>query len=44
VPLVLRLVPRIEREDVLRRVAGHTLVYPIRHAARVRLPQAELRL
>ena len=29
------LVGRIEREDVLGRVARHTLVHPIRHGARV---------
>lgn len=32
------LAQRIEKEEVLNRVAAHTLVYPIRHGARVRLP------
>jgi hypothetical protein len=36
------LLPRIEKEGVLGRVAGHSLVHPIRHGGRVRLPQAEL--
>jgi hypothetical protein len=35
------LVPRIEKADVLGRVAGHTLVHPIRHGARIRLPQGD---
>ncbi|HVS37683.1 MAG TPA: Druantia anti-phage system protein DruA, partial [Gemmataceae bacterium] len=36
------LLPRIEREDVLARVAAHNFVHPIRHGARVVLPKAEL--
>ena len=32
------LLPRIERQDVLIRVAAHTLIHPIRHGARVQLP------
>src|ERR1041385_6071123 len=37
---------RIKREDVLESVASHTLVYPVRHGARVPLPliDGELRL
>ncbi len=31
------LAPRIQRDEVLARVAQHTLVYPIRHGARVSL-------
>jgi hypothetical protein len=30
---------RIGREDVLERMAGHRLIHPIRHGARVRLPR-----
>jgi len=30
---------RIERENVIADVAAHTLVYPIRHGARVSLPE-----
>jgi hypothetical protein len=32
------LAKRIERDDVLQRVASETLVFPIRHGARVQLP------
>lgn len=32
---------RIERKDILDKIARHTLVHPIRHRARVELPQAE---
>jgi hypothetical protein len=32
---------KIERKDVLDKIARHTLVHPIRHRARVELPQAE---
>jgi hypothetical protein len=32
------LLPRLAREDTCERVARHTLVYPVRHGARVRLP------
>jgi hypothetical protein len=35
---------RIEREDVLERMAGHTLAYPIRHEARVPQRDAEQRM
>ena len=31
------LTPRIQKDDVLARVAQHTLVYPIRHGARIPL-------
>jgi hypothetical protein len=33
---------RIEREDVLERMAQHSLVHPIRHGARIMLPQTDL--
>src|SRR5262249_51541599 len=33
------LAKRVERDDVLERVAADKLVFPIRHGARVRLPQ-----
>ena len=33
---------RIEREDVLERMAKHSLVHPIRHGARIVLPQTDL--
>jgi hypothetical protein len=36
------LLHRIERDDVLDRVAQHNFVYPIRHGARVILPRADL--
>jgi len=36
------LLPRIQREDVLERVAGHNFVHPIRHGARVPLPRADI--
>jgi hypothetical protein len=36
------LLPRIAKEDVLRRVAGHNFVHPIRHGARVDLPKMDL--
>ncbi len=36
------LLPRITREDVLDRLARHTLVHPIRHGARVPLPRADI--
>jgi hypothetical protein len=36
------VVHRIERDDVLERVAGHTMVLPIRHGARVELPAVDL--
>ena len=36
------LMPRIEREDVLARVAAHNFVHPIRHGARVELPNTDL--
>lgn len=32
---------RIERDDVLQRMAEHRLVHPIRHAARVPLPRID---
>jgi hypothetical protein len=32
------LLPRIEREETIERVASHTLIHPIRHGARVALP------
>jgi hypothetical protein len=32
------LLKRIQSEEVLARVACHTLVYPIRHGARVPMP------
>jgi hypothetical protein len=32
------LYPRIEKEAILTRVAGHRLVHPIRHGARVEVP------
>jgi hypothetical protein len=32
---------RIARDDVLERIAGHTLVHPIRHGARVVLPATD---
>jgi len=32
------LMNRVSREDILERVARHTLVHPIRHGARVELP------
>jgi Domain of unknown function (DUF4338) len=35
------LLQRIQREDVLARVAGHNLVHPIRHGARVELPKGD---
>jgi hypothetical protein len=34
--------PRIQRDDVLDRLARHTLVHPIRHGARVPLPRQEV--
>ena len=36
------LLPRIEREDVLARVARHDFVHPIRHGARVEMPNTDL--
>jgi hypothetical protein len=36
------LLPRIRQEDVLVRVAVHSLVHPIRHGARVERPPADL--
>ena len=33
---------RMERGDVLERMAGHRLVHPIRHGGRVRLPRMDL--
>jgi hypothetical protein len=36
------LLPRIQRDDVLDRLARHTLVHPIRHGARVPLPRQDL--
>ena len=36
------LLPRIQRDDVLDRLARHTLVHPIRHGARVPLPRADI--
>jgi hypothetical protein len=35
------LVPRLGREETFERVTRHTLVYPITHGARVRLPVAD---
>jgi hypothetical protein len=35
------LARRIENDDVLRAVEEHTLVYPIEHGARVRLPEID---
>ncbi|MBI3467534.1 MAG: DUF4338 domain-containing protein [Planctomycetes bacterium] len=35
------LVHRLERDDVLERVGRHTLVHPIRHGARVKLPSTD---
>ncbi len=35
------LLPRITRNDVLDRLARHTLVHPTRHGARVPLPDLE---
>ena len=32
---------RVVRDDVLQRMQEHTLVHPIRHGARVRLPTAD---
>jgi hypothetical protein len=32
---------RIARDDVLARMAGHRLVHPIRHGARVQLPRGD---
>jgi hypothetical protein len=32
---------RVAREETCERIARHTLVYPIRHGARVRLPTAD---
>jgi hypothetical protein len=32
------LLPRIEKEDILTRVASHHFVHPVRHGARVPLP------
>ncbi len=32
---------RLERSETLGRIAGHTLVRPVRHGARVRLPRGE---
>ena len=36
------LLPRIQRDDVLERVAGHNFIHPIRHGARVPLPRADI--
>jgi hypothetical protein len=36
------LLPRIGRDDVLTRVAGHNFVHPIRHGARVKMPNTDL--
>ncbi len=36
------LLPRIQRDDVLERVAGHNFVHPMRHGARVPLPRADI--
>ena len=36
------LLGRIQRDDVLERMARHTLVHPIRHGARVVLPRIDL--
>lgn len=33
------LLPRIDKEEFLTRVAGHRLVHPIRHGARVEVPR-----
>jgi hypothetical protein len=33
---------RVERADVLERMAAHTLVHPIRHGARVQLPRMDV--
>jgi hypothetical protein len=35
------LLPRIEKDGVVERVAGHNLVHPIRHGARVTLPRTD---
>ncbi len=35
------LLPRLAREETCERVARHTLIYPIRHGARVQLPTAD---
>jgi hypothetical protein len=32
---------RLARPETLERIAGHTLVRPVRHGARVRLPRGE---
>jgi hypothetical protein len=37
-----RLLPRIRRDDVLDRLARHTLVHPIRHGDRVPLPRQDV--
>ena len=36
------LLPRIDREDILARAAGHNFVQPVRHGARVQLPKEDL--
>jgi len=36
------LLESLEREEVVERVAGHNLIHPIRHGARVQLPHPEL--
>jgi hypothetical protein len=36
------LLKRIQRDEVLERVAGHNFLYPIRHGARVNLPPDDL--
>jgi hypothetical protein len=35
------VVPRLKRDDVFERIAQHTLVHPIRHGARVKLPRVD---
>jgi hypothetical protein len=36
------VVPRLNRADTLERVRNHTLIYPIRHGARLTLPDADV--
>jgi hypothetical protein len=36
------LLPRVARPETLKRVAGHHLVYPMTHRARVPLPEADI--
>jgi hypothetical protein len=33
---------RVQRNDTLEKIAGHTLVHPIRHGGRVELPRADI--